>query len=161
MIASPRSGAAPSKPDEAAPRQSLYADASAILCWLLREPRWEEVAKSLGQASTILSSELAAVECDRALLRLVHEGRITDALKEELAARFAAAAAHWTELAIAAPILLRARLPFAGTPVRTLDAIHLASALEGRGAVPDLAVLSLDDRMRRAARSLGFGVVPE
>jgi predicted nucleic acid-binding protein len=114
----------------------------------------------LGEASGVLSSELTLVECDRTLFRLCGEGVLTEAMREELAARVAAAAASWTQLGITPAILLRARLPFAGGPVRTLDAIHLASALEGRGAVPGLAVLSLDERMRKAAQSLGFSVVP-
>jgi hypothetical protein len=41
-----------------------------------------------------------------------------------------------------------------------LDAIHLASLLAGRSAVRGLALLSLDDRVRQAARGLGVDVVP-
>jgi predicted nucleic acid-binding protein len=147
-------------PEPPLPERHLYADASAVLAWLLEEPRGEETAAILDAASAVVSSELTLVECDRALLRRSGEAAITEAGRAQLSARVAAAATEWTLLALSAPILLRARLPFAGLPVRTLDAIHLASALEGRSAVPGLAILSLDDRMRRAARSLGFGVVP-
>jgi hypothetical protein len=45
--------------------------------------------------------------------------------------------------------------------LRTLDALHLASALAARAAVPGLAMLSLDGRVRRSATELGFDVVPE
>jgi hypothetical protein len=38
-----------------------------------------------------------------------------------------------------------------------LDAIHLASLLAGRSAVRGLALLSLDDRVRQAARGLPIG----
>jgi predicted nucleic acid-binding protein len=138
----------------------LYADASAVLAWLLDEPRGEEVAAILAGATDVLSSELTLVECDRALLRWASQDRLTEVKREELSERIATAVANWTQLAVTARILLRARLPFASAPVRTLDAIHLASALEGRGAVPGLALLSLDDRMRKAARGLGFVVVP-
>jgi predicted nucleic acid-binding protein len=138
----------------------LYVDASAILTWLLREPGAQAVASILEAASGICSSELTLVECDRTLLRLAGEELLTEARREELGARVASAAAGWTQIAITPSILIRARLPFGSTPVRTLDAIHLASALEGSGVLPDLAVLSLDGRMRRAARSLGFAVVP-
>jgi predicted nucleic acid-binding protein len=78
----------------------------------------------------------------------------------ELSASAATAAAHWMQLAITESILNRARMPFRGGPVRTLDAIHLASALEARAASASLTVLTLDDRMRRAARALGFEIVP-
>jgi hypothetical protein len=38
----------------------------------------------------------------------------------------------------------------------TLDAMHLASALAARSVLPDLVLLSLDERMRAAGRGLGF-----
>lgn len=40
------------------------------------------------------------------------------------------------------------------------DAIHLASALTARKAVPDLAMLSLDVRAREVAASLGLPLLP-
>jgi hypothetical protein len=52
------------------------------------------------------------------------------------------------------------RQPFPGDPIRTLDAIHLASALVARAAVAGLALLSLDNRMRRSASRLGLDVHP-
>jgi hypothetical protein len=55
----------------------------------------------------------------------------------------------------------RARRPFPGDPIRILDAIHLASALLARSAVAGLDVLSLDDRLRKAAERLGLGVRPQ
>ena len=71
------------------------------------------------------------------------------------------AAAHWHVLRISPEIVDRARQPFPGEPIRTLDAIHLASALVARGALPGLALLSLDDRIRRAAGQLGLRVRPD
>ena len=57
-------------------------------------------------------------------------------------------------------IVDRAREPFPGDPIRTLDAIHLASALVGRSAVAGLALLSLDDRIRSVGKRLGFTLLP-
>jgi hypothetical protein len=54
----------------------------------------------------------------------------------------------------------RARRSFPAEPVRTLDAVHLASALTARKAMADLAMLSLDGRIRRAADRLGFLLLP-
>ena len=54
------------------------------------------------------------------------------------------------------PVLQRAALPMA-TVVKTLDAIHLASALllrERRGV--DLSFVTHDPQQARAARALGF-----
>jgi prevent-host-death family protein len=54
----------------------------------------------------------------------------------------------------------RARRPFPVEPVRTLDALHLASALVASARVTDLALLSLDERVRTAGRALGLPIVP-
>ena len=59
---------------------------------------------------------------------------------------------------LAPPVLERALAPFPA-PVRTLDALHLASIefLRGRGQIVELA--SYDDRLAAAARALGIPVV--
>jgi hypothetical protein len=57
-------------------------------------------------------------------------------------------------------VVERARRPFPVEPVRTLDALHLASALVASARLPDLALLSLDERVRSAGRALGLPVVP-
>jgi predicted nucleic acid-binding protein len=75
-------------------------------------------------------------------------------------ARLNTIAQRWTLLALDEEILERARRPFPAEPVRTLDAIHVASAVTARRAVPDLAMLTLDGRIRQAAARLGLIVVP-
>ena len=57
-------------------------------------------------------------------------------------------------------VVERARRPFPVEPIRTLDAIHLASALLASARVADLGLLSLDERVRTAGRALGLPVVP-
>ena len=54
---------------------------------------------------------------------------LTEAEAADRRAHLIAAAAHWHVLRIAAEIVDRARQPFPGDPIRTLDAIHLASLL--------------------------------
>jgi hypothetical protein len=63
-------------------------------------------------------------------------------------------------LRIGQEILDRARQPFPSEPLRTLDAIHLASTLIARSAVAGLALLSLDARICAAATRLGVDVLP-
>ena len=72
-----------------------------------------------------------------------------------------AAALHWHVLRMSPEIVARARQPFPSEPIRTLDAMHLASALVARGTLPGLELLSLDERIRRAASSLGLRVRPD
>lgn len=139
---------------------SLYAESSAVLAWLLSEPEGDRIRGALADAEEILTSDLTLVECDRALIR----ARVLFRLRESEATRrrraFEAAASRWTLLRITPAIVERARQPFPGDPIRTLDALHLASALAAGEAVDDLAVLSLDDRVRDSARALGLDVVP-
>jgi hypothetical protein len=54
----------------------------------------------------------------------------------------------------------RRLMSFPSEPVRTFDAIHLASALAVRSTVPSVEPLSLDDRIRRAGEQLGFRLQP-
>jgi hypothetical protein len=54
----------------------------------------------------------------------------------------------------------RARRPFPAEPIRTLDAIHLATASLAHSLVPDMAVLSLDGRLRASARQMGLELLP-
>ena len=61
---------------------------------------------------------------------------------------------------IEADVIDRARRPFPVEPVRTLDALHLSSALVASAVVTDLGLLSLDERVRAAGRALGLRIVP-
>lgn len=58
-------------------------------------------------------------------------------------------------------VMERARRPFPAEPIRTLDALHLATASVVQSLVPEQGVLSLDGRVRASARQMGFLVVPD
>ena len=73
----------------------------------------------------------------------------------------ATAAEHWAVFAIDGEMTERERRPFPREPLRTLDAIHVATALAIRSLVSELRLLSLDARVRRNAIELGFEVVPD
>ena len=139
---------------------NLYVESSAVLAWLLDEPRSPDVLDLLAGADAILTSDLTLIECDRVLRRAIALGELTEAEAADRRAHLAAAAARWHLLRMAGEVVDRARQPFPDEPIRSLDAIHLASALLARSAVPGLQVLSLDERIRRSGRSLGFTVVP-
>ena len=62
---------------------------------------------------------------------------------------------------ISPEVLDRARRPFPAEPIRSLDAIHLASAMLAAGSGTELAVLSLDPRVRASAVALGLPTVPD
>jgi uncharacterized protein with PIN domain len=139
---------------------TLYAESSAVLAWLLDEPTAPAVRRLFGEAGVVVTSDLTLIECDRVLLRAVALGELTEADAADRRAHLIAVAAHWHVLRIAGEIVDRARQPFPGAPVRTLDAIHLASLLVARSAVAGLRLLSLDERVRQAAKGLGVAVLP-
>ena len=140
---------------------NLYAESSAVLAWLLDEVAATEVRQSLASSAMVVASDLTVIECDRVLFRAAALGELTEAEAADRRAHLATALAHWHVLRIAPEIVERARQPFPGEPIRTLDAIHLASALVARSAVAGLELLSLDERIRRAAARLGVRVHPK
>ncbi len=139
---------------------NIYAESSAVLTWLLGEPRERDARALLSAAKRVLTSELTLIECDRALIRAEALGDLSAARRSELSGVLRAASVRWDVLKIDDEIVRRARQPFPQEPIRTLDAIHLASALAARSAVRRMALLSLDDRIRAAARTMGLDVVP-
>jgi predicted nucleic acid-binding protein len=140
---------------------TIYAESSAVLAWLLDDgPDGVDIAAVLERATTVIASDLTLVECDRVLSRAAALDEIAESDAAERQARLNGAAAHWTLFGVEEDVVERARRPFPTEPIRTLDAIHLATALTAKKALPDLAVLSLDRRVRRAATALGFRIIP-
>jgi len=133
-----------------------YLDASAVLRIVLGE------AGALGgwqDFDTAIASALTEVECLRTLDRLArHQVLSVEELSERRAALLRLLEA--VELIdISRPVLRRAAEPFP-TPLGTLDAIHLATALAWRdanGAAPALA--THDRELAMAARSVGLDVL--
>ena len=138
----------------------VYAESSAILSWLLGETEGGAVAPILARADFVVSSELTLVECDRVLHRAAALGSLSDDAVDQCRSSLRRVAASWIVLTLGPPIVQRARGPFPDEPIRSLDALHLASALEAMARVPEMALLSLDQRVRRCGRSLGFEVLP-
>lgn len=137
-----------------------YAESSAVVTWLLGERRGEEVRRALAHSERVVSSTLTQVECARTLARGVASGRVGRG--DELAALrlLDEAVATWAVLEMSGRVLNRARGLFPIEPVRTLDALHLATAMVFREAMAELVVVSLDDRMRANAAALGLPVIP-
>ena len=120
----------------------IYLDTSVALAHLLGEGRhppdslWDE---------PLVASRLLEVE----LWTRLHARR----LAESHGADARALLGRLAMLELSAPVLARAREPFP-LPVRTLDALHLASLdfLRAQGVTAELA--SYDQRMVQAARKM-------
>lgn len=139
---------------------TLYAESSAVLAWLLGDDGGDEVAGLLAGAEAVVASDLTLVECERVLIRAWSTGALTEAERADQSAHLARAAARWTRLRIDDEVVERTRRPFPVEPIRTLDALHLASALVARSAVPGLRLVTLDQRIRENAGRLGFEALP-
>ena len=137
---------------------TVYLETSALLAWLLGEPRAPEVAAAIDGADEVVSSVLTVTEAARGLLRAEQLGRLTAVERLELRGVLERLHTQWLLMEVTAEVLGRAAEPFPAEPVRTLDAIHLATALELRRAWPELVVLSLDRRVRASATGLGLGL---
>jgi hypothetical protein len=126
----------------------IYLDTSVALAHLLAEDRappaslWDEPLVS----SRLLEYELWTRIHGRRLGRT--HGEAIRALLDRIAL-----------VELAPPVLARALEAFP-TPVRTLDALHLASADFLRGKGQPLSIASYDDRMLAAARALAIPVAP-
>ena len=138
---------------------NLYAESSAVLAWLMGEADARMVRRHLSVADRVISSDLTLVECDRVLYRCLAIGSVSEAEIAERQALLSKAAASWNVMRMDWRVIERARQPFPVEPVRTLDALHLASALCARSALPGLSLLSLDQRVLNNARRLGFTVL--
>ena len=100
------------------------------------------------------------LECHRVLVRAVIQSELSEAKASRLRAMLERAQAHWTLFQVSETVLSRARRPFPVEPIRTLDALHLATALTAREVLGDLALLTRDDRVRRAGHALDFDLRP-
>jgi predicted nucleic acid-binding protein len=135
---------------------SLYAESSAVLSWLLDEKSSKQVADEMQHDSDIYASELTFVECRRALRRRTMQGEDTQDDQSGLLML----ESTWSIMPLASTIVRRAGEGFPIESIRTLDALHLATALDLTARFPAVRILSLDERLRQNAQALGFEVVP-
>ena len=124
----------------------IYLDSSVALTHLLVEDR---VPPAALWAEPLVSSRLLEYE----LWTRIHARRLGPSHGDMVRALLGRVAL----LELAAPVLARALEPFP-VPVRTLDALHLASVefLKSHGQTIHLA--SYDERLLSAARRLGIEV---
>jgi uncharacterized protein with PIN domain len=139
---------------------TVYAETSAVLRWLFNEPQGEEILETLRTSSKVVCSRLTLIESHRAIRRAVVFEDLVETDAAEVRATLAQAAGRWAVLEMSPDVASRAEQAFPVEPVRTLDAVHLASALLLRHVVPDLVVVSTDTRIRENASQLGFEVFP-
>lgn len=138
---------------------TLYVETSALLRVALEGDT--VLRRGLAAADRLVTSGLTWVEADRALRRALAARRVRGRTHGRARQWIDDFLASCDEIVLDAGVLSRARQAFPVGPVRTLDALHLASALAWDQAIDRLTVVSCDDRVRVNAVALGFDIAPE
>lgn len=126
---------------------TAYIDSSALLKLVVREAETPALEAYLAHCEGVVASRLVVVECLRAARRATRV-RLLQTVEHVLEAVYL--------LELTPAVLHQAAL--SGPPLlRTLDAIHLATALSVDD--PELAMIVYDDRLAEAARAAGLTVV--
>ncbi|MGB0679126.1 MAG: PIN domain-containing protein [Polyangiales bacterium] len=118
------------------------------------------VRQALEAAEHCVTSRLTLIECARALRRAEVSGRLARKdryLTQAWVDDFLAGA---YVMAVDAAVTTRASQEFALEPVRSLDAIHLASVCVWDAALPRLQVASCDVQLRDNLDAMGYALVP-
>lgn len=133
-----------------------YIESSALVAALLERDTAARAA--LRAAGRRITSALTLAEAARAIIRAREAERLTPA-DERAAVRALQVFARRCDLvAVTDPILSRVGRRFPVEPIRTLDAVHLATA-ELLDEPPQLVtVVTRDARVRDNARALGYAV---
>lgn len=133
-----------------------YLDTSVLLRWVLGEPDALPHPKA---GDALVTSRLTSVEALRTLDRLRRQGKLSEGDYAERHGIAVQMLARVDRAHLYAAVLRRAGDPFP-TPLGTLDALHLATAMlvrDTRGV--DVIVATHDAQLAAAARSVGLDTV--
>jgi predicted nucleic acid-binding protein len=122
----------------------IYLDTSVVLAYLLTEERCPPPSLWNQQ---LFSSRLLEYEIWTRIHAYGHTASHSEAVRSLLG--------KVALVEMVPPVLARALEPFP-QPVRTLDALHLATASFLRAQGRDITVASYDERLLSAARMIGF-----
>ena len=134
-----------------------YFDTSALVKRYIDEVGRREVLRLLRQHDCITSA-VVPVELRGALRRRVSEGTLDASRLPEILKRVTTDRAYWTLVEVGADVLGAAETLVATHPLRTLDAIHVASAqlFIARVSTLEMLFVSADKRQTDAAAAIGL-----
>ncbi len=136
-----------------------YFDTSALVKRYVDEPGRREVQQLLRRHECVTSAILP-VELRSALRRRVAERTLESPRVSEILKRVAADRAYWTVIEVGAEVLSGAQALVSVHPLRTLDAIHVASAqlFAARLSIADLIFVSADQRQVEVPKAIGLAM---
>jgi predicted nucleic acid-binding protein len=135
-----------------------YIDTSAMVKRYVREPGRAKV-QTLAARHRLVSSVILPVELYSAFVRRTREGTLATVALPRLFTRVGADRPRWTLVATTNAVLDEAQLLVENHPLRTLDALHVASArvFEQHLRAP-IVFISADKRQLAAAAREGMRV---
>lgn len=132
----------------------VYLDTSAYLSVLLKENPWRTLQQHL-KKSSYLTSCVLFLEAHRTLVRLSREGLLTEEDYDILLKRLHHDQDLFAIRDLTLDLCSETSFPAVSLP-KTLDLIHLRTALWWKKKEGDLIFLTLDQKQRRAAEELGL-----
>lgn len=133
---------------------ALYLDTSAVLRAVLETGITPEIEKSVASAQALITSRLALVEAARALLRLRSLGAASEEQLADAAREIDALWARCEIWELTSTVCELACQLAPRKPLRTLDALHLATYLLARRRMGDVHLLTADQRLADAASTI-------
>jgi hypothetical protein len=134
----------------------LYVDTSAYLCILLGEDGSDVLSRETDSAE-ILSSVLIVLEARRNLTRLAREGALKPAQFTTCLDRLDKDVSLFVLRDLTLDLCLSSVMPAVVTP-RSLDLVHLRTALWFHREAPIDRFITMDSAQRDAAKELGLPV---
>lgn len=134
----------------------LYLDTSAYLCVLLAEDGADRLSAAT-EGAELLSSVLLTLEARRTLTRLAREGTLTPEQYAACLDRVEQDAPIFVLRDVTLDLCQSGDLPAVITP-RSLDLVHLRTALWFHRAQPIDRFVTMDTSQHQAARELGLPV---
>ena len=141
---------------------SYYLETSALLAALLDgDPAMLERLHGEILQQVPQTSALTFVEAIRSVRRARAEGRISSEREASVLSMVEAFRSACAVFGLTPAVLHRAEQPFSDDHLRSLDALHVATAVELRRELGgEWVVFATDQRVRRAAASHGFRLEP-
>lgn len=140
------------------PRPWAYFDTSVLVKRYVREDGMV-LARALLRRYRLLSSAIAPVELRSALCRRRADGDLAEGHFTAILSRIRQDRAHWELVELSPTVLGHAEELIQRSGIRTVDALHLASALTFRSLTGiRLAFITADDRQRQAAEREALAV---
>jgi predicted nucleic acid-binding protein len=141
---------------EAAAVAFRYVESSALVAALLEGDT--AALEALRVGGRRVTSALTFAEAARAVVRARATGRLTPPEERAALRGLRVFERRCDVVAVTDAVLTRAGRPFPVDPIRTLDAVHLATA-ELLGEPPQLVtIVTRDSRIQNNARALGFAI---